>query len=161
MQYFQGQTQFIIPKSNWSEKLIRSLGYPGFKLIEIPLKHNIIKEAYNDIINELNLAQDYYKRGDNNKCVQHCRGALDKLNGSLKALKENAKSKSRLGWLEKVDKATLTWIDTMDQSTFAITSGPHHSGLKKEFTRIEAESIYLVTLGSMNFVGQASADYQE
>lgn len=160
VRYFQGQTQFIIPKSNWSEKLIRGLGHPGFKLIEIPLKHNIIKEAYSDIIDEFNQAQDYYKKGDNNKCVQHCRGALDKLNSSLKDLKNSAKSKSRLGWLEKIDEATRTWIDTMNLSTFAITSGPHHAGLKKEFTRVEAESIYLVTLGLMNFVGQASVDYQ-
>lgn len=159
VRYYNGETQFTIPKSTWVEKLLQGLGYPGFRLIEIPLKHNLITEAYQDIIEEFNLAQAYYAKADHNKCVQHCRGTLDKLNESLKEIKKGINSNSKFQWLKKIDEATLSWIDSMDRSTYAITSGPHHSGLKKEFTRKEAESIYLVTLGIMNFVGHASVDF--
>lgn len=57
-------------------------------------------------------------------------------------------------WLKTVDEATLAWIDAVDKSLSAVTSLTHHPGLKREFNRREAESIYLVTLGLLNFIGQ-------
>jgi hypothetical protein len=145
--------QFSIPKSHWVEKILKSLGLPGFKLIEIPLSHVNLAEAYDNIISEFNKAEHYFSLHDYNKCISHCRGTMDALTRSLKAIKENIDSKSSFKWFNSVDTATLNWIDEMNKSTSAISSITHHSESNKEFSRHEAQSIYLITLGLMNFVG--------
>ncbi len=157
---FRGQVQFVVPKSYWVEKLLPALGYPGFKLIEIPLTHNAIGEDYKDIISEFNQAQDYFNKDDYNKCVAHCRHILDALSRNLNKIKNGTASETTFKWLSKIDSTTFTWIDEVDKSLSAISSKTHHIGLKKDFTRKEAESIYLITLGLMNFAGQAARENQ-
>ena len=154
-----GEVQLVVPKSYWVEKLLPALGYPGFKLIEIPLTHLLLNEAYDNIISEFNKAESYFNKGDYNACIAHCRNTMDTLKENLKNLKNGIESKTAFNWLQEIDTITLTWIDTVNKSLSAIASKTHHGGLKKDFTRVEAESIYLVTLGLMNFVGQASSDY--
>ncbi|MBL7872097.1 MAG: hypothetical protein JNM78_10825 [Cyclobacteriaceae bacterium] len=156
---FTGEVQLVVPKSYWVEKLLPALGYPGFKLIEIPLTHLLLNEAYDNIISEFNKAESYFNKGDYNACIAHCRNTMDTLKENLKNLKNGIESKTAFNWLQEIDTITLTWIDTVNKSLSAIASKTHHGGLKKDFTRVEAESIYLVTLGLMNFVGQASSDY--
>jgi hypothetical protein len=154
---FTGEVQFIVPKSDWVERLLPALGYAGFKLIEIPLTHRLLHEAYDNIISEFNKAESYFNKGDYNACIAHCRNTMDTLKDNLKNFK--IESKTAFKWLSEINFVTFTWIDTVNKSLSAIASKTHHGGLKKDFTRKEAESIYLVTLGLMNFVGQASADY--
>lgn len=155
---FRGEIQFVVPRSFWIETVLPKLGLPGFKLFEIPLTHSSIMEAYDDIINEFNSAEKYFIKGDYNQCVGHCRHTMDHLSRNLKKVKDQIDSESAFNWLSKIDKATLAWIDDVNKALSAIGSKPHHIGLKKDFTRREAESIYLVTLGLMNFVGQCAHD---
>jgi hypothetical protein len=143
---------FTIPKSIWVERILSSLGYQAFKLIQIPLTHKALKEAYSDIISEFNSAENYFNQQDYNKCVAHCRHTLDALHRNLKKVKAQTPSESAFKWLEGLDAATLEWLDKMDKANGAQTNKTHHSGLKRDFTRYEAESIYLVTLGLLNFI---------
>jgi hypothetical protein len=78
---------------------------------------------------------------------------MDKLKENLVNFKQKIPSKSAFKWLEDIDLATLTWIDELNKSTAALGSKTHHSGLNRDFTRQEAEAIYLVVLGLMNFIG--------
>lgn len=158
---FQGSIAFSISKSHWVENFLPRFGYDSFRMIEIPIKHKHLKEAYNDIIREFDLAQQYFEKDDNNKCVSHCRSTLDQLTRNLKKIKEGQQSESAFQWLKNIDGATFKWINEIDKSLSAIGSKAHHAGLKKDFSRVEAESIYLVTLGLMNFIGQASQEYNE
>ena len=144
---------FSIPKSIWVEKILPTLGYQSLKLIEIPLTHRSLKEAYADIIFEFNNAEYYFNQQDYNKCVAHCRSTQDALNRNLKKIKENTESETAFKWLKSIDEATFNWIDALDKANSAIGSKTHHAGLKRDFTRHEAESIYLVTLGLLNFIG--------
>ncbi|MCC7303491.1 MAG: hypothetical protein IT233_12700 [Bacteroidia bacterium] len=145
--------QFSIPRSIWIEKILPDLGHQSFRLVEIPLGHKQLKEAYSDIIFEFNKAEDYFNQTDYNKCVAHCRNTLDALTRNLKKIKERKPSESSFKWLEGIDKATFSWIDELNKTNSAISSKSHHSGQKKEFTRHEAESIYLVILGLLNLIG--------
>lgn len=156
----KGEVQFDIQKSQWVEKLLPKLGH-SFKLFEIPLTHNLVQEAYEGIISEFLLAEKYFNQADYNKSIAHCRSTLDKLGQNLKKIKDGTESETAFTWLKKIDSATLTWIDEMQKATSAISSKAHHIGLKKDFTRVEAESIYLVTLGLMNFAGQAHTDFNK
>lgn len=143
---------FSIPKSMWVERILFALGYQNLKLIEIPLTHKTLKEAYGDIVFEFNKAEEYFNQKDYNKCVAHCRHTLDALTRNLKKIKEQVASETAFKWLENIDTATFNWIDELNKSNAALTSKTHHSGNKRDFSRQEAESIYLVILGLLNFI---------
>ncbi|HTD41431.1 MAG TPA: hypothetical protein VK671_12470 [Mucilaginibacter sp.] len=144
---------FQIPKSVWIEKILPNLGYRNLKLVEIPLSHNNLKEAYDDIISEFEKAEHYFNLHDYNKCIAHCRSTLDALTRNLKSVKNESKSGTGFKWLETVTKETFNWLDKLNQATQSITSKSHHSGQNVDFTRQEAESIYLIVLGLLNYIG--------
>jgi hypothetical protein len=148
-----GAIQITIPRSVWVEKILSQLGYRSFRLVEIPLHHESLLEAYDDIISEFNKAEKYFKHPDYNKCVAHCRHALDKLTRNLKKIKEISDTETGFKWLKAIDESTLEWIDKMDKACSGITSKANHGGQKRDFTRAEAESIYLVTVGLLNYIG--------
>ena len=147
----------FIPKSIWIEKIIPNTGFQSLKLIEIPLSHRNLSEAYDNIILEFTKAEKYFNQQDYDKCVAHCRNALDSISRNLKKINNKMESESAFKWLENIDKATYTWIDTLNKANSSITSKAHHAGQKKEFSRHEAESIYLITLGLLNFIGHLSS----
>ncbi|MBA2612936.1 MAG: hypothetical protein H0U95_13265 [Bacteroidetes bacterium] len=142
-----------IPKSIWVEELLSNIGHKNLKLVEIPLNHKLLKEAYDDIIFEFNKAEKYFNDSDFDKCVAHCRSTLDALTRNLIKIKKEIPSETAFKWLENIGKSTYTWIDELNKSSQTLGSKPHHAGHKDEYTRQEAESIYLVTLGLLNFVG--------
>lgn len=144
---------FQIPRSVWVEKILPELGYRNLKLIEIPLSHDHLKEAYQDIILEFNKAEHYFNMHDYNKCVAHCRHTLDALTRNLRSIKNESKSETGFKWLQTVSTETFTWLDKLNQSTSALTSKTHHSGQTVDFSRHEAESIYLILLGLLNYIG--------
>lgn len=148
-----GAIQIDIPRSRWAETIISQLGYRSFRLIEVPLLHEALPEAYDNIIAEFNEAEKYFKHPDYNKCVAHCRSALDALTRNLIKIKKLGDSETGFKWLKSIDEATLSWIDELNKASSGITSKSHHSGQKRDFTRAEAESIYLITLGLLNYVG--------
>lgn len=142
-----------IPKSIWVEKILPSLGFQTFKLIEIPLTHSFLKEAYDDIIFEFNKAEEAFNNQKYNDCVGHCRLTLDALTRNLKKIKDEVPSETAFKWLENIDKATFTWIDMLNKSSTAISSKPHHAGHKRKFEKYEAEAIYMVVIGLLHYIG--------
>ena len=144
---------FEIPRSVWIEKILPEMGYRNLKLFEIPVSHSILNEAYDHIISNFDEAERYFNLQDYNKCVSHCRMSLDTLNTSLANIRKEVTSKSNYKWLRTVNEETFIWLDKVVQTTFSITSKPHHAGPQQDFTRYEAESIYLVTLALLNYIG--------
>jgi hypothetical protein len=154
--YIQNETvqvNFEVPRSDWAEKILKQSGFRNLTMIEIPLSHDKLLEAYDDIIFEFKKAEEYFNTQDYNKCVAHCHNTLDGLTRNLTKIKKNLPSETGFKWLETIDQETLSWIDKLDQRTSALASKSHHSGHKTDFVRPEAESIYLVTLGLLNYVG--------
>ncbi|MBI5539666.1 MAG: hypothetical protein HY951_06375 [Bacteroidia bacterium] len=143
---------FSIPKSHWVEKILPNLGYQSLKLIEIPLTHKTLKEAYGDIIFEFNKAEGYFNQKDYNKCVAHCRCTLDALTRNLIKIRKQEASETAFKWLKSIDTATYKWIDELNKANTALSGKTHHAGQKRDFSRQEAESIYLVILGLLNFI---------
>jgi hypothetical protein len=145
--------QFVIPQSVWTNNLLPALGFRHFKLIEVPVLHDLLKEPYDHVISEFNKAELYFKKHDYNTCVGHCRSTMEILNQQLKLIKDQTKSGTAFKWFQSVDQATLDWIEAVFKANQAITSKAHHPGDHNDFDRHQAESIYLVVLGLMNFVG--------
>ena len=144
---------FQIPRSVWVEKILPKLGYRNLRLIEIPVSHNILKEAYADIISEFDKAEVYFNSHDYNKCVAHCRSTLDAIHRNLLIKKKDGKVETSFKWLDTVTIETITWLTELDKATFGLTSKSHHAGQKKDFGRQETESIYLIILGLLNYIG--------
>lgn len=144
--------QLTIPKSIWAEKILKRLGYNSFKLIEIPLHHLILEEAYDDILSEFNQAEQYFVKQDYNKCIAHCRSTLDALTRNLKKIKAKEPSESKFKWLETVSKTSFDFIDGINKANSAISSKTHHAGKGASFGRQDAESIYLVSLALLHYI---------
>jgi hypothetical protein len=143
---------FTIPHSNWFN-ILNNLGHKNLKLIEIPISHKTLEEAYDHIISEFNHAEKYFKLQDYDKCVAHCRSTLDSLNRNLKKIRDMEESERAFKWLEAIDNATFNWINELAKATSNLASKAHHPGSSNGFTRKQAESIYTVTVGLLNYVG--------
>ncbi len=145
--------QPIVPKSIWAEKILKSLGYRSFTLIEIPLHHSLLEEAYEGIVAEFKEAEQYFLKQDYNKTIAHCRSTMDALTRNLTKIKKNEPSETKFKWFESTSETTLAYIDGLNKGNAAIGSKTHHAvSSNRNFTRIDAESIYLVTLGLLHFV---------
>lgn len=147
---------FYVPRSVWIEKILPKFGYRNLKLFEIPLSHNLLKEAYGDIIFEFDKAEQYFNAHDYNKCVAHCRNTLDALHRNLLKIKKQEKVETSFNWMETISTETLKWVTEIDKANFSLASKSHHVGHKKDFKRFEAEAIYLIVLGLLNYVGNVN-----
>ncbi len=88
-----------IPESIWVKNILPEIGYGQYSLIEIPIPAEVESDKMKTIIKELDEAFDYFKKGDYNKVVAHCRIAIDSipnLNKISKKWSENPKYRDRL-----------------------------------------------------------------
>lgn len=152
VQNLNSQIDFQIPKSTWIDTLMPCLGYNNIRLIEIPKTHNQLTDEYLAIKNEFDKAEDYFNKNDYNKCVAHCRNVLDALNRNLKKDKNEKPLESSFSWLIGLSKSSHDWINKVCSATHEIASKAHHPGDHIGFARQEAESIFLVVLGLINFI---------
>lgn len=143
----------IVPKSIWAEKILKQLGYKSFTLIEVPLHHELLEEAYTGILAEFKEAEQYFLKQDYNKAIAHCRSTMDALTRNLSKIKKNEPSETKFKWLESTSETTLAYIDGLNKANAAISSKTHHAvSSNRNFSRVDAESIYLVTLSLLHFV---------
>lgn len=149
---FENYIDFEIPQSQWVKDILPKFNYNNFKLIEIPLHHKQLKEIYPEIVAEFAKADDYFKNLNYNDCIATCRKTHEKIHFELQNIGKNNDSKSNSKWFKDTNEGILELITRLENSTYQISSKSHHTGMKRDFTRHEAESIYLVTLGLINFV---------
>ncbi|MBL0047468.1 MAG: hypothetical protein IPP32_05140 [Bacteroidetes bacterium] len=149
---FESYIDFEIPQSQWVKSVLPKLNYNNFKLIEVPLHHQHLKEIYSGIFLEFEKADEYFKNHNYNDCIGACRKTHDKIHEELKNIAKNIVSRSNSKWFKETNEGILELITKLENSTYQLSSKSHHTGMKRDFTRHEAESIYLVTLGLVNFV---------
>ena len=68
---------FMIPKSQWVERLLPQLGYGRLELIEVRISNGIRAEGLPKAVQEINEARTYLVNGDWEKVVAHCRHTLE------------------------------------------------------------------------------------
>lgn len=145
---------FEIPQSNWVKTILPGLGFQSFRLIELPEYSNLIPEEYKLSLGELAEAEKYYRNGDYDKVVSHCRAALDPFKGKMKEMREYIKSKSEFEWIDSSATATYTWLSALYFDSINFASKTHHPPSMGHFDRSDAESIYLVTVGILSYIGK-------
>jgi len=154
--------QPIIPMSDWAESILKKLGYGSFRLVQIPLHYKAFDGEYEtSIMDEFLEAEKYLKRQDYNKCIAHLRSCLEGLNRNLQKIKKKDPSESKFKWLEKVNAEAFAYTDGLCKSTSAVTSITHHSNSSSDFSKNQAESIYLVTLAVLHYIAPLRKDATE
>lgn len=146
-----GSVDILVPRSHWIESILANMKFRHFRLIEVPILANDIPKEYDDILTAFNEAERHFKNQDYALTVSDCRIVIDKINKSLQRIREEGHNNSSLLWLSKIAQESLDFIKGVKDANMAITSKRHH--IISEHPKYEAESIYLVTLGLMNYVG--------
>ncbi|MCX6312084.1 MAG: hypothetical protein NT084_10675 [Bacteroidetes bacterium] len=144
----------IIQQSQWLKKILPGLGFQSFKLIEMPISSDLIPEEFAQSSKELEEAAKFFKLGDYDKTVAHCRSALDPLYRSIEVLKPLLKGKSEKDWLDDVTLHSFKWFDTIVKQTWRLSSKSHHIPSMDHFDRHDAEIIYLISTALVAYFGK-------
>lgn len=141
---------FEVPQSHWVEKVLPGMGYGQVRLIELPVVAAPVdfREAYG----ELARAEEYFRQGDYDKVVAHCRSALEPLKAWLPSAKDKV-SNSKHEWLGGIGEATVDWIDRVYKETRDLGSLAHHLPSVGHFSRFEAEAVLLVVVALLSTAG--------
>ncbi len=148
-----GELDLVIPQSNWL-KVLSSLGYRAFEMIEVPSINDMIGEEYVLSMNELREANQYLHRGEYDKVVAHCRSALEPSRKRFPNLKNKVKAGLPTEWLEVANSATLEWLDKIFRFQADITNKTHHVPSIGHYSKREAEAIYMLTVATISMAGQ-------
>jgi len=149
--YFGREIQFTIPQSHWADKILPGLGYGKVKIIEIPIPEKILPDAFKEYEDELGHANEYFRQGDYDKAVAHCRSALELFNPERRDFLKELLTNSSYDWVKGIGLKTYEWIDTIFKSTRNISSKSHHPPSIGHFSRFEAQSILMVTVALLSY----------
>lgn len=152
-EFAEGSINFTISQSDWL-KLLSSVGYKAFEMIEIPSISDMIGEEYQLSLNELKEANKYLLRGDFDKVVSHCRSALEPIKRRFPGLKDRIKKGLSSEWIDIPSSATLEWLDKLFKFQADITNKTHHVPSIGHYSKHEAEAIYMLTVATISMAGQ-------
>lgn len=149
-----------ISQSQWISKILLGLGFKAFKLIEMPEYSELIPEQFKTSLSELAEVERYYKMGEYDKAVGHCRSALDPFNKIMPGLKNYISSKSEFEWIDEINKKTFEWLDALWKATKNFTSKTHHPPTMGHFDRHDAEIIHMMTTAIVAYIGKIDLNHQ-
>lgn len=151
---------FVIPRSHWTEKVLKGLGYGTIQIFEIPIPREVMPEVFSSVPEELAKAQSYFEQGDYDKAVAHSRSALDPLQKVLPEIRTRM-TDSKYEWLSEVTGATYNWLDKLVKKTREISSAAHHAPSIGHFSRGEALSILMVTFATVHATARVVKDISQ
>jgi hypothetical protein len=148
------ELNLVIPHSQWLAKVLPGLGYQVCKLIELPLSSDLLYDVFPGSVLELESSISYFKNGDYDKAIAHCRVALEPIKKRILEIKTAVKSDSEFDWIKKSVDSTLTCLEVITKETYSLTSKTHHPPSIGHFNRKTTESIILMTTSLISFVSQ-------
>ena len=143
-----------ISQSQWVNKILPKLGDKQYRLIELPIFNDVIPESYSKSLNELVNATKYFKNGDWDKVVSHCRSAIEPIKSELPNIKAIIESESGFKWFKTLNEKTYDWLEVCLGSTMTISNKTHHAPSTGHFTRSEAQIVLMITTSLIAYAGQ-------
>jgi hypothetical protein len=137
------QFDLQVPQSHWVNQVLPGLGYGEVRVVEIPLSSPESIPDFPHAVDELLAAQRYFRTGDNDKAVAHCRSALEHIYNNRQELAKRETSES-----------LADWFKTVVQKTWPLVNKPHHPPSMGHFSRADAQMIYSVTTEILAYVGR-------
>lgn len=158
----QGDIQFVVPDTQWREKVLPGLGYGKVMVVELPAVSLESCAALDHSFKALENAQKQFTLGLYDETAGSCRVALDRFFEQVKKEEGSDRTipKLKRSWETKLGAATHQWLDAALGAIKDATNKPHHSP-HNHFDRLGAQVLLMVTTALVSYAAQQlSAEVQ-
>lgn len=161
-----------VPQSHWIEKVLPGLGYGKYKVVEIPIPEKVIPEIYQRALDELIRAEKYFKEGDYDKVVVHCRNAIQLIPKVLPVKLSHREERERQFFKVKVEEFLKQHFQDLEESKtdalkefisslWKLCSISAHPSSPYYFNRADAEAIFIITSSLISYIGKIIKQKEE
>ena len=151
----RGEIPFIVPDTQWRERVLPGLGYGKVIVVELPAVSLESCAALEHSFKALENAQKQFSLGLYDETAGSCRVALDQFfeqadkgDGSGKTVPKLKKS-----WEPRLGAATHQWLDAALGAIKDATNKPHHSP-HNHFDRLGAQMLLMITTALVSYAAQ-------
>ncbi|MCI0721558.1 MAG: hypothetical protein L0338_21685 [Acidobacteria bacterium] len=155
-----GELGFAIPKSDWVEKILPTLGYGKLELLEIRIPEAVKPRGLPLTVEELKRAKKYLDQGEWDKAVAHCRNAIEaiprsrKLAGRPQHVPDKLEAFVAQHIKEKIGESLAVLLLEHLKSVYRVTNIAHHPSQAGHFRRADAEFIVRSAMTLAEYVGK-------
>lgn len=150
-----GDIPFIVPDTQWRERVLPGLGYGKVIVVELPAVSLDSCAALDHSFKALENAQKQFSLGLYDETAGSCRVALDQFFEQVK--KEDGSDKTvpklKASWETRLGTATHQWLDAALGPIKVATNKPHHDP-KNHFDRLGAQMVLMVTTALVSYAAQ-------
>lgn len=158
----QGDLPFIVPDTQWRERVLPALGYGKVMVVELPAVSLESCAALDHSFKALENAQKQFTLGLYDETAGSCRVALDQFFEQVKKEEGSDRTipKLKTSWETRLGTATHQWLDSALGAIKVATNKPHHDP-KNHFDRLGAQMLLMVTTALVSYAAQQlSAEVQ-
>lgn len=148
------QIKFRIPKSDWVENYLPSLGIKTVSLIEIP---QLMDAEFAEAIGHVDDAWKQYSMGEYHRVLTDCRKALESLSAKIKSkgfekeVSDEGEKKKVPDWGKFLDSDEFgDIVGTINKKIFGFASLGSHAG--KSINKEDADFALMTTHAMVNFI---------
>lgn len=151
----RGDIPFIVPDTQWREKVLSGLGYGKVMVVELPAISLASCAALEHSFKALENAQKQFSLGLYDETAGSCRVALDQFFESADKGDGSGKTVPKLkkSWEPRLGAATHQWLDDALGAIKDSTNKPHHSP-HNHFDRLGAQMLLMVTTALVSYAAQ-------
>lgn len=151
----QGDILFIVPDTQWREKVLPGLGYGKVMMVELPAISLESCAALDHSFKALENAQKQFALGLYDETAGSCRVALDQFFESVDKGDGSGKTipKLKKSWEPKLGAATHQWLEDALGAIKDSTNKPHHSP-HNHFDRLGAQMLMMITTALVSYAAQ-------
>lgn len=151
----QGEINFIVPDTQWRERILPGLGYGKVMVVELPAISLESCAALGHSFKALENAQKQFNLGLYDETAASCRVALDQFFEQVDKGDDSGRKipKLKKSWESKLGAATHQWLDDSFGAIKEVANKPHHSP-HNHFDRLGAQMLLMITTALVSYVGQ-------
>lgn len=141
-----GDVPFVVPDTQWREKVLPGLGYGQVITIELPAVPIESIQSMNHSFKALELAQKQFQLGHYDEAAGKCRIALEQFFESVEKGDGSGDKVPKLkrSWEKSLGESTYRWLDESFGAIKVASNKPHHSP-NNHFDRLGAQMLIMVT----------------
>lgn len=151
----QGDIPFIVPDTQWRERVLPGLGYGKVIVVELPAVSLESCAALDHSLKALKKAQKQFSLGLYDETAGSCRVAIDQFFESVDKGDGSGKTipKLKKSWETKLGAASYQWLDTSLAAIKEAANKPHHSP-NNHFDRLGAQMLLMITTALVSYAAQ-------
>jgi hypothetical protein len=150
---------FVIPRSEWVDRILPALGYGGLELLEVRYGMSTVARSLPKAVAEINEAKKYLLEGDWEKAVGHCRKSLEVvLDSRPSSLPTTAKFRDKVNAficdnLTTLGEQQAKLLARQMELIWEVSSQAAHAS-PATFVRADAEFLLRTTMALVEYFGR-------